>query len=959
MLARRLAFFVILLGVYARASVAQCTTPATPVFTFVPPVPVAVGQTWTVQWTESPGLAGEGYYEVERYNVTTGSVFVDRQIVDLPAASFLVSGEPGKREGQYQVRVRAVPLCNAALASPFATSPIVSINRGKASVVFTVQPKPLIVNVGESLAGKKAGFVLENLTSRTINGIGLFAAPFAGGASFQVIDPAGGDLSNIALQPGTPKAFDIEFIATSTSTAAAYQGFIFLTAPAGGDDEAFAVTPYAFVNLKIGAADSVAPEFTINGIPTEYAFFPGFAAAQPDTSRPPLTIGIRNPGSSPLELGAEVGPELWVAPRPGWNAEAIAAGATASVDLLTDRIKAPSQSLPRYTYFTVTSKTGKSARLLVQDNDAASVSSTRARLDDMARSFTIPEVTSKALAGGADLYSRIRMSNNSGAQINAEILFTPTDGDGFDTARVKRAVVIVPPNDEISLSDPLQLIYGLSRPATGQMEIRPLSETGASRFGNLSVTSTIFTSTPDAKGGFFIRVPVAIRGEGARVGEPHVVPGLTVAAGSIASLVLAETSGGASVAGAITNSGQAAVKVQLYDANGTLLGSRDLALAAYGQARIENVLTSLGGGSSITGGRIQISVDGGGGSVLGLLLITENGTGRGWSVPSEPASGESLGKLFARHPQQVHWPQAMTSRQSSATSAKFVVPSVVSGLISALQSYSYRTSVQFAAPASAPATFTASLAAPTGATIGTPKIVVVSAGRTVSYPDVMKDLFGILEALNATMFVESSNPGGKVIARLEGATAGSSAYSLAGTIPVVPTVSQAASGFAGAARPVYMEGLEQSIDASRGSRWIVVINEIANASATVLVRVYEAGNRVLPIAEKQYSISPLQTLRFDSIFTELQLDTDIRRKDRSNVMVVVQAISGSGLVTATALAQDNRTGSAESYLLSPTGGIPASMASLAAPVPREVPPVIRVVPREPRDPVRLPPGALP
>ena len=121
--------------------------------------------------------------------------------------------------------------------------------------------------------------------------------------------------------------------------------------------------------------------FLTNGAPTEYTFFAGFTGD--DTNRPPMTVSIRNDGTAPMELGAEIGPEVWLVPEAGWNTSPIPAGASRSIRLTTQRNRAPNGSaLPRYTYFTVRSKNGETARLLVQDNDSLPTSFGRTSLLD-------------------------------------------------------------------------------------------------------------------------------------------------------------------------------------------------------------------------------------------------------------------------------------------------------------------------------------------------------------------------------------------------------------------------------------------------------------------------------------------------------------------------------------------------------------------------------------------------
>ncbi|PYQ47549.1 MAG: hypothetical protein DMF59_18560, partial [Acidobacteria bacterium] len=129
------------------------------------------------------------------------------------------------------------------------------------------------------------------------------------------------------------------------------------------------------------------------------------------------------------------------------------------------------------------------------------------------------------------------------------------------------------------------------------------------------------------------------------------------------------------------------------------------------------------------------------------------------------------------------------------------------------------------------------------------------------------------------------------------------------------------------------DGLEQSIDPTRGSRWSVSLTELYNLPATVTVRLYEAGNRTAPIAETDVALAPHEQKILDPIFTALGLDQADRRKDRTNVQVVVVPKNGNGVVAAVAIGNDNVTGVTTRYVLGPNGGVPATGVSKVAEVP--------------------------
>ena len=86
------------------------------------------------------------------------------------------------------------------------------------------------------------------------------------------------------------------------------------------------------------------------------------------------------------------------------------------------------------------------------------------------------------------------------------------------------------------------------------------------------------------------------------------------------------------------------------------------------------------------------------------------------------------------------------------------------------------------------------------------------------------------------------------------------------------------------------------------------------------VRLYEAANRTSPIATRDFPVNSFQQLTLDSVFAEMGLDEPDRKKDRTNVEVVVTAPAGSARLSATAVAVSNETGEARSFTLTPAVG---------------------------------------
>ncbi|MDQ6799521.1 MAG: hypothetical protein M3041_01650, partial [Acidobacteriota bacterium] len=594
-----------------------CNAPGSTAIIFAPPA-VSTGATYTIVWSPAAGLDVDGGYLVERSTSASFSSILDSQVTSSTAASF-IAGPPGT----VYHRVRAVPACDPSKSGAVSDAKSVTITNAPSNIIFTVQPQSAVVSLGEKIEDRSARFTLENIGATPAQII-VGQSELPGSRPFFSIAEGG---AFITLQPRTPKTFTIQYSGPPNNVAGSYQGVIF----AVGVTQQLAVTPYAFVNLKIGGGPAAAPQFVIDGTPGDYVAFPGFSGDD-DSNRAGRDVTIRNNSSSPMELAAEVGPDVWLIPENGWNSQPLAAAASRTFKLFTRRPFAASGSpLPRYTYFTVRTKDGASSRLLVQDNDRIAVSGGRtSSLDVSARSFIVP-----------DAVNRLRLTNNGGDSVQAELIFTPSGADGFDTTAVRRAVIVVPPNDVVTLTDPVVQVFGAATGTPGQIEVRIPRE----RLGLITVTAG---------------VPVVSRSEGARVGTPHVIY-LPPAPGISLSLTLAETSG----------LDKATVRVTS-DTGQTI--TQDI--PRYGMKRFAV--------SAAT--RFDINVDSGGGSIVGLASL---GNATILSRPlNERVGATALARAFAKARPEATTPNVTT-----------VVP-VISGSASAGSAPSYKTSIGLAAQSS-------------------------------------------------------------------------------------------------------------------------------------------------------------------------------------------------------------------------------------------------------------------
>lgn len=877
---------------------AACTAPGAPTIVFAPPT-VGVGQTYVIVWGAAPGLDERGGYVVERSYVSSFAALIDRQVTRARHAAF-VAASPGT----IYHRVRAVAGCGAFPAGPNSAAAAVTVNAGTPNVVFTLQPQAVVTTLGQRLETVSTKFALENLGGAPIT-VFLGKQELGSPPFFTIVDPQGGDVFGVVLPPRQPRSFEIRFSGPSSDTAGAYQGFVVVGLQGAGTT----ATPYAFVNLKVGGGASAAPQFSVGGVATEYAFFPGLPGD--DGSRAPIEVEVRNPGTSPMELAAEVGPEAWLVPEPGWNATPIPPGSSRTMRLFTKRGLAPNGSAyPRYTYLTVRTRTGEKARLLVQDNDRPPVVAGRGGpLAPGSLSYVVPSVVKATSAIGNTFVSRLKLSNSGNDPVQAELVFSPANADGFDASLVSRATVVVPPNDVVALTDPLVQLFGLTPPVAGALEVRASQE----KIGFLSVTSQVDAPSRLGGGTFGFQMPTALRGEGARFGRPFTIPGITATSAYRTNLILVETSG----------RDQAVVRATLYDKDGNRRGDLPVTVPRYGQRQVSGVVAQLGGGATLDQARIDLAVERGGGSVVGVVTVIDNAVDDSVTYVSQPIEGR-LSPLAFR--EAALGRPAWARETQAATTLKLVVPAVVNGFRTFKDRpdlpYTFQSLMGFTSLTATPATFTLTYYdLQTGKTLKPPP-VTVGGRQTKEYDNVLEQLFGIGPKVpsQGPVFIEASTNGlvyAKVFSYTDDGTLGDS-------FPVVPVPGDALTG-ADSLAPLALDGLEQSTDPNVGTRSNLILNEVLGQPATVVVRLYEAGNRTVPIAEKTVALAPLQKVQLSTVFKDLGLEEGDRLKDRTNVQVTVTAVPGSaGLVSGVVTTIDNQTGDTKNLLLVPTGGIEAT-----------------------------------
>ena len=272
--------------------------------------------------------------------------------------------------------------------------------------------------------------------------------------------------------------------------------------------------------------------------------------------------------------------------------------------------------------------------------------------------------------------SRVRITNIGSDPLQRPISSSRPRGPTPECRGGETGDVVVPPNDVVTLTD-RSLRFRFAAPA------RDRSVRAAPR----KIDSRRFASSPhagDDGGGYSYEMPTLLLGEGARLGSSHVIVGVASNSTTRTALTLAETSG----------TELTRVRAILFDAQGARKDDRLIDVPRYGQTRIDNVVTALGGSEPLDGGRIELSVESGGGAVAGVVTILDATRNNGAVLVSQPTAGTVSGSAYAR--------LRRAKVGTAEVSVSAVAPVVVNGPSSA--GPSQRTTMGFTVTTSLPLT---------------------------------------------------------------------------------------------------------------------------------------------------------------------------------------------------------------------------------------------------------------
>ncbi|HVR42258.1 MAG TPA: DUF5719 family protein [Thermoanaerobaculia bacterium] len=467
-----------------------------------------------------------------------------------------------------------------------------------------------------------------------------------------------------------------------------------------------------------------------------------------------------------------------------------------------------------------------------------------------ANAMVIPVVAH--VAGQAFFQSDVRLSNNTGATVDYEMFFTPSNSNGLEEGR--KTTIRLTPGQTVALNDIVKNFFGFAEEQSsvgGAVEIRPLRTSST-----LSMVSsrTYATSDSGTLGQFIPGVPLANF-----IGVPTTLPGQPPPSGPppvISLQQIARNSAFRTNIGLVEASGEAAQgRVRIFDANGTLVREDPFSLqpAEHKQFALQGV--------TLDDGRLEVVVDSASGRVTAYASVLDNETDDPFFVAPV--------------------------RPSDVAARRYVLPGVAA-LDRAPPASNFFTDVRiFNGGASA---VTATLRyfpqgsdAPTAATE-----VSIMPGQVRGFDDILQTLFG-LEQTGGALVVETAEESSLVVTGRTYSRAGSGTYG-----QFIPAVT-ASGGTALGQRPLEVLQIEES----PGFRTNLGLVELTGNPVQVEIVVTIPGSASSIVVPR--SLKANEFIQLNSVLAQLNVGTAY------NVRATVRVVSGSGRVAAYASVIDNRT----------------------------------------------------
>lgn len=493
------------------------------------------------------------------------------------------------------------------------------------------------------------------------------------------------------------------------------------------------------------------------------------------------------------------------------------------------------------------------------------------------QSFVVPTAVKAPGQFGASFLTDGWLRNESAFDVPADLYFAPDGRDGLLDATVRKASVTVPANRTIRLSDGLDSVFATT--GSGQIEVKSPYP------GLLSVRTKVESVTNgDPTSRYGTEIPTVARGSGIGLGQGElVVGGIFESPSNRTNLILTETSGA-----------QTTVRVTVYDVDGSVVGSRNFDVPAFGKIQLGRIVTLVSPSRTVAGGSASVSAVSGAGRVVAVAIVIDN-------------RSNSFSAILG---QKVR----ATSARAAGKSLVMVIPSAVK--TTGAFNTSFTTSLSMVNGTASPANLTLTYQY-TDLDDGnqvknvqkTLSIVPLGSLPQSVAGDVLSALFGVTNRSFGWIKVEGD------ISRIVASAAISSQVDPGN--PALGLKTAQVQALLTDSPDVLAKDLDQHLFAgaekSEQRRTNLVLEEVAGLGGDVDVWLASAAGDVL--ARKTYSLSPGQYLQITDVFGSF----DLGNGPYQNVQILARMKGGSGKVVAFASVIDNESKNTQIFVLKAPG----------------------------------------
>jgi Leucine-rich repeat (LRR) protein len=873
----------------------ECDRPGTPAFTNRSTgVSVRAGSAFTLNWTEvlsSPdSVAGSsGTYQLDLYgNATcTGT----RRRFSTPSASLAVTTEMTD-QGTWCAIVRAISPTNCA-------------GGDSEPITITIRPSPpffAVVRADKTQEPFVLGSVPEDGKVQ-IKNIGSSATSLTFSSKLATFRPEPASLSQVAA--GQTSEVTLVFDPLVTTTPATLFDSLCATWSEGSDSRQVCLP---VLRTALGTAPVITPTASVrlSAEPSNEVHFISPAGANPPTQQ----VTIRNNGDVKTRVVPAIGPGgAWLSIVSGDLVTELQPGEARTFLLAADRsrrgVNEPAPASTSLAFVGVDGKGDKPKVVFqVYDEEPAAVTTGTRRdvLGASDSSLIIPAGVS-ASGRGTFFISDGWVRNAGGTAVQASLYYTPDGADGLIHPQVRSTQITLQPYATYRLADFIRGLFSTS--GSGAVEIR------SSGIGNLAVRSTVDSLTFKPGRGvsrFGAEIPVIRSRQGARLTSAGatsiVLTGLRGGEGaaSRSNIILAETSGRS-----------VTVSLKFVSKDGEVLKESTQTVLGYSKLQINDGDGSLfPAGVTYEGASLEVTPMEGLGSVVAFSTVIDNAS-QGYTIRT--------GKLVAPEGSA----ERIQGKSPRAIPTRLVVPAIARAR--GKNNSFFTTAISIRNTTAKTFTFRLRYLQDGAPEADAPfKDLTIEGKKTLSFKDIIYEAFGIDSEGNAGMlFVEGADVTRLIVSSEtstpldpEDLSKGTSPSTLAAYAPD----SDQAIGDPGGGLPSSVVS-HPALEETTQFRTNLILAETAGVETKVRVRLTPKNSNGVPLAEKEYTLKPLQRLQINSFMKEIAGDG----VEFVDVATDVEWDGGGGRVLAIATKIDNDPESKRNdiYVFGPTGTMQGSI----------------------------------